>query len=114
MKTDVSFIISIDSSFEMLNIFFEHLLQDEFALNSEIIVILDAITNCNIITYIKNLSKQTPNIKVYISDKKLGYGKANNYAVKQATCKKMLLVKRTKSTSCTLYSVILRNFITTN
>lgn len=84
MKTDVSFIISIDSSFEMLNNFFEHLLQDEFALNSEIIVILDAITNCNIITYIKNLSKQTPNIKVYISDKKLGYGKANNYAVKQA------------------------------
>ena len=84
MKTDVSFIISIDSSFEMLNNFFEHLLQDEFALNSEIIVILDAITNCNIITYIKNLSKQTPNIKVYISDKKLGYGKANNYAVKQS------------------------------
>lgn len=79
MKTDVSFIISIDSSFEMLNNFFEHLLQDEFALNSEIIVILDAITNCNIITYIKNLSKQTPNIKVYISDKKLGYGKANAY-----------------------------------
>ena len=48
MKTDVSFIISIDSSFEMLNNFFEHLLQDEFALNSEIIVILDAITNCNL------------------------------------------------------------------
>ena len=53
MKTDVSFIISIDSSFEMTNNFFEHLLQDEFALNSEIIVVLDSITNCYTIKYIK-------------------------------------------------------------
>ena len=92
MKTDVSFIISIDSSFEMLNNFFEHLLQDEFALNSEIIVILDAITNCNIITYIKNLSKQTPNIKVYISDKKLGYGKAIMQLNKLKTISYTLLI----------------------
>lgn len=83
MKTDVSFIISIDSSFEMTNNFFEHLLQDEFALNSEIIVVLDSITNSHTIKYIKQLSKYK-NIKIYILDQKAGYGKANNYAVKQA------------------------------
>ena len=83
MKTDVSFIISIDSSFEMTNNFFEHLLQNEFALNSEIIVVLDSITNCYTIKYIKQLNKYE-NIKIYILDQKVGYGKANNYAVKQA------------------------------
>lgn len=83
MKTDVSFIISIDSSFEMVNNFFEHLLQDEFALSSEIIVVLDAITNSCTIEYIKQLNKYQ-NINVYILDQKVGYGKANNYAVKQS------------------------------
>ena len=58
MKTDVSFIISIDSSFEMVNNFFEHLLQDEFALSSEIIVVLDAITNSCTIEYIKQLNDE--------------------------------------------------------
>ena len=83
MKTDVSFIISIDSSFEMANNFFEHLLQNEFALNSEIIVVLDAITNYYTIKYIKQLSKYD-NIKIYTLDQKAGYGRVNNYAVKQA------------------------------
>ena len=83
MKTDVSFIISIDSSFEMVNNFFEHLLQDEFALSSEIIVVLDAITNSCTIEYIKQLNKYQ-NVNVYILDQKVGYGKANNYAVKQS------------------------------
>ena len=83
MKTDVSFIISIDSSFEMVNNFFEHLLQDEFVLSSEIIVVLDAITNSCTIEYIKQLSKYQ-NVKVYILNQKIGYGKANNYAVKQS------------------------------
>lgn len=83
MKTYVSFIISIDSSFEMVNNFFEHLLQDEFALSSEIIVVLDAITNSCTIEYIKQLNKYS-NVKVYILNQKVGYGKANNYAVKQS------------------------------
>lgn len=83
MKTDVSFIISLDSSFEMINNFFEHLLQDKFVLDSEIIVVLDAITNCNTIKYMKKLNAYD-NIKVYILNQKVGYGKANNYAVKHA------------------------------
>lgn len=83
MKTDVSFIISIDSSYEMINNFFEHLLQDEFVQKSEIIVVVDSITNCNTILYLKQLS-QYSNVKVHFLDKKVGYGKANNYAVKQS------------------------------
>ena len=84
MDTNVSFIISIDASFEMTNNFFEHLLQDEFAKNSEIVVILDSITNCNVIKYLKKIDSSHNNIKLYFSDKKLGYGRANNYAVKQS------------------------------
>lgn len=84
MKTDVSFIISIDSSFEMINNFFENLLQDKFAKNSEIIVVADAITNWNAIKYLKQLDRDNANVKLFILDKKVGYGKANNYAVKQS------------------------------
>ena len=83
MQLDVSFIISVDSSFEMTNNFFEHLLQDEFVQSSEIIVVLDYVTNCNTIKYLNRLSKKE-NIKIYKNNKKLGYGKANNYAVNQA------------------------------
>ena len=84
MNTDVSFIISIDSSFEMTNNFFEHLLQDDFAKKSEIVVVLDAITNCNTIKYLKKIASLNTNIKLHFLDKKIGYGKANNYAVKQS------------------------------
>lgn len=84
MNTSISFIISVDSSFEMTNNFFEHLLQDEFAKKSEIVVILDAITNTDIIKYLKKLAVSYNNLKLHFSDTKLGYGKANNYAVRQS------------------------------
>lgn len=84
MITDVSFIISIDSSFEMTNNFFEHLLQDSFAKNSEIVIVLDAVTNCNTIAYLKSISVKNNNLKLCFLDKKVGYGKANNYGVKQS------------------------------
>lgn len=84
MVTDVSFIISVDSSYEMTNNFFEHLLQDEFTKKSEIVVVLDAITNSNTITYLKGLSNTNKNLKLYFLEKKVGYGKANNYGVKQS------------------------------
>lgn len=85
MDTNASFIISIDSSYEMVNNFFENLLQDNFAMNSEIIVVLDAITNCSIIKYLKKLDKSYENIRIFFVDKKMGYGRANNYAVKQSS-----------------------------
>lgn len=84
MNTSISFIISVDSSFEMTNNFFEHLLQDEFAKKSEIIVVLDAITNSNIIMYLKNIAVSNKNINLHFLDTKSGYGKANNYAVLQS------------------------------
>ena len=42
---DVSFIISIDSSFEMTNNFFENFLNDNFVKNSQIIIVNDCVEN---------------------------------------------------------------------
>ena len=54
---DVSFIISIDSSFEMTNNFFENFLNDNFVKNSQIIIVNDCVENIRIINYLKLIDK---------------------------------------------------------
>ena len=45
----VSFIVSIDNSFELVNNFFENFLCDAFVRKSEIIVVIDAVYNAKLL-----------------------------------------------------------------
>ena len=63
--------------------FFTIFLKNAFVTNSEVIVVLDGVNNEKVINYCKSLEKHHPNVKVFSVDK-VGYGKANNYAVKQS------------------------------
>lgn len=80
----VSFIISVDSSYAMTNNFFSLFLENKFVKSNEVIVVLDGVNNLSIISYCKNLEKKYSNLYVHAIDK-VGYGKANNYAVKKST-----------------------------
>lgn len=75
---NVSFIISVDSSFEMTNNFFEHFLNDDFVKSSEIVIVDDCIDNIKTLNYLNQLSNKNQNIKLISLDSKVGYGKANN------------------------------------
>ena len=81
---NASFIISVDGSFEMTNNFFEHLLNNSFAKESEIIVINDCIDNIHTLNYLNQLNKEKNNVKLINLETKLGYGKANNIGVENA------------------------------
>lgn len=81
---NVSFIISIDSSFEMTNNFFEEFLKNDFVLNSEIIIVNDCINNINTINYINQLATDYNNVKLVNLNNKVGYGKANNIGVEKS------------------------------
>lgn len=80
----VSFIISIDSSYAMTNNFFSLFLNNHFVKNSEVVVVLDGVCNSNVISYCTELEQHYKNLKVYKINK-VGYGKANNYAVEKST-----------------------------
>ena len=82
---DVSFIIAIDSSFEMINNFFENFLENDFVQNSQIIIVNDCVENIRIINYINLLNKKFDNIILINLDKKVGYGVANNIGVDYST-----------------------------
>ena len=85
MNTGVSFIISIDSSYEMLNNFFEHFLQDDFVQRSEIIIVDDCTYNSKIKAYLEEVKKKHNNMFIFRLDVKAGYGVANNYGVKKSS-----------------------------
>ena len=57
----VSFIISIDNTYAMVNNFFELFLQDEFVKSSEIVVILDGVSNQNVISFCEQLEESINN-----------------------------------------------------
>lgn len=78
---DVSFIISIDNSFVLVNNFFEELLCCNFVKESEVIVVLDSVYNIEILNYLNELKEQYYNIKVFQLETKVGYGVANNIGV---------------------------------
>lgn len=77
----VSFIISIDNSFELINNFFENFLCNAFVKRSEIIIVLDAVYNIKLLNYLNYLKKHYDNIILISLEVKVGYGKANNIGV---------------------------------
>lgn len=79
----VSFIISIDNTYAMVNNFFELFLQDSFVKSHEVVIILDGVSNQNVIAYCEQLEKTNPNL-ILLKSKKLGFGVANNLAVKHS------------------------------
>ena len=89
---NVSFIISIDSSYEMTNNFFEELLKTNFAKESEIIIILDYVDNINILNYLNRIKRINHNISIIVLDKKVGYGVANNIGVNASSNKYLFFI----------------------
>lgn len=77
----VSFIISIDNSFELINNFFENFLCNIFVKKSEIIIVLDAVYNTKLLNYLSDLKQHYDNIILISLEVKVGYGKANNIGV---------------------------------
>lgn len=77
----VSFIVSIDNSFELVNNFFENFLCDAFVRKSEIIVVIDAVYNAKLLNYLNDLKQYYNNITLISLEAKAGYGKANNIGV---------------------------------
>lgn len=80
----VSFIISIDTAYEMANNFFDLFLINDFVKNSEVIVVIDGNYNLKIRDLLFQLKEEHSNIIIIYSEK-LGYGKANNLGVKNST-----------------------------
>ena len=76
----VSFIISVDSTYPMVENFFYLFLQDEFVRSSEVIIVVDGNLNVQIHNYLMKLSKEYSNIAIKFLEK-VGYGKANNIGV---------------------------------
>lgn len=82
---NVSFIISIDNSFEMVNNFFNSFLDNQFVKNSEIILINDCIDSIKTINYLNKIKIENKNIRLINLKQKVGYGIANNIGVEQAS-----------------------------
>lgn len=82
---NTSFIISVDSSFEMLSNFFESFLNNDFVKKSEIIVVNDCCYSINILNYLNLIKLQNNNIVVINLETKSGYGRANNIGVDYST-----------------------------
>ncbi len=78
-----SFIISVDSSFEMTNNFFEQFLAEPYVQQSEVITIVDGSDSYLLREYLKRLESKYDNLQVYFQSK-VGYGIANNIAVEKA------------------------------
>lgn len=78
-----SFIISIDSTFEMTDNFFDRLLKDPYVQQNEVIVIVDGNYNNKIYALLSSIDTHYDNVIILYSDK-VGYGKANNIAARHA------------------------------
>lgn len=80
----VSFIISIDTTFGMADNFFNIFMSNNFVKSSEVVVVVDGNYDIRIRNLLSTLKKGNPNLIVIYSEK-LGYGKANNLAVKHSS-----------------------------
>lgn len=78
-----SFIISIDSSFEMTNNFFELFLAEPYVQNCEVVIVVDGNDSYMLREYLSKLLRKYDNLQIYFHDK-VGYGIANNIAVEKA------------------------------
>ena len=80
----VSFIISIDTSYAMSNNFFSLFMKEDFVKANEVVIILDGVSNKKLDYYLEQLIQENKNIRLLKSEK-VGYGKANNIAVKHSS-----------------------------
>lgn len=80
----VSFIISIDTTYEMADNFFTLFFSHYFVKQSEVIIVVDGNYNLQIHSMLNTIKDSEKNVKViYLS--KSGYGKANNIGVQHST-----------------------------
>lgn len=80
----VSFIISIDTTYEMADNFFTLFFAHNFVQQSEVVIVVDGNYNLQIHNMLNRLKENASNIKIiYLS--KVGYGKANNVGVQNST-----------------------------
>ena len=106
---DVSFIIAIDSSFEMTNNFFEELLKSTFVKESEVVIVNDVVDSVRTLNYLNLIHNKNKNIKLINLETKTGYGKANNIGVDNSEGKylflsiQIFLYKVIALTKCTTY-----------
>lgn len=82
---NVSFIISVDSTFEMTTNFFENLFENTFVKLSEVIVVNDCVNNIKVLNYLNQIVNKRNNVKLINLENKVGYGKANNIGVDVST-----------------------------
>lgn len=78
---NVSFIISIDNSYEMTTNFFESFLNNDFVKSSEIIIVNDCVDSILTINYLNKIDAKYNNVKLINLETKSGYGIANNIGV---------------------------------
>lgn len=77
----VSFIISVDNSYELMDNFIYHFFKSNFVIDNQSVFVIDANYDLRIHKLLKDAQKKYSNIKIIFSDTKLGYGRANNLAV---------------------------------
>lgn len=80
----VSFIISIDTTYEMADNFFKLFFAHNFVQQSEVVIVVDGNYNLQIRNLLNKLKENTSNVKI-INLPKVGYGKANNIGVQNST-----------------------------
>lgn len=82
---NVSFVISIDNSFEMTTNFFENLFANVFVKQSEVIIVNDCVENIKNLNYLSQINNTKDNVKLINLERKVGYGKANNIGVDKSS-----------------------------
>ena len=87
----VSFIISIDTTFEMADNFFALFFAHNFVKQSEVVIVVDGNYNLQIRNILNKLKENISNIKI-IYLPKVGYGKANNIGVQNSTGEYLFLL----------------------
>lgn len=79
----VSFIISIDTTYEMADNFFTYFFEHDFVRQSEVIIVVDGNYNLQIRSMLNKIKENMSNVKI-IYLPKVGYGKANNVGVQHS------------------------------
>ncbi len=80
----VSFIISVDNSYELMDNFINCFFQNKFVLENQSVFIIDANYDIRIHNLLKEIKEKYDNVKIIFSETKLGYGRANNLAVSKS------------------------------
>ena len=80
----ISFIISIDTTYEMADNFFTLFFANNFVKQSEVVIVVDGNHNLQIHNMLNKLKEKEKNIKIIFLSK-VGYGKANNVGVQNST-----------------------------